>query len=189
VRLSVFNENVHDALIAQLTPLNDGSGSNASFVTNVDSIRNTGVELAAQKNNVLIDGLETFGSVTWVDSRILSDPTFVSTTGTTAVGKRVPNIPEWRVTTGVTYRPDANWALTAAMRYSSKQYSTLDNTDTVPHVFQAFDGFTVVDLRAQYKLNEYAFANFGIDNVGDTKYTLFHPFPGRTYVAEVKIKF
>lgn len=189
VRLSFFNENVHDALISQLGYLSGNSGPTASFTTNVDSIRNTGIELAAQKNNVLIDGLETFGSVTWVDSRILSDPTFVSSTGTTAVGKHVPNIPEWRVTTGVTYRPDAYWALTAAMRYSSKQYSTLDNTDTVPHVYQAFDGFTVVDLHAQYKLNEHAYANFGIDNVGDTKYTLFHPFPGRTYVAEVKIKF
>jgi iron complex outermembrane receptor protein len=189
VRLSVFNENVRDALISQLGYLSGNSGPTASFTTNVDSVRNTGVELAAQKNNVLVDGLEIFGSVTYVDSRILSDPTFVSTTGTTAVGKRVPNIPAWRATTGVTYRPDANWALTAAMRYSSKQYSTLDNSDVVPHVFQAFDGCTVVDLRAQYRLNEHAFANFGIDNVGDTKYTLFHPFPGRTYVAEVKIKF
>ncbi len=189
VRLSVFNENVHDALISQLGYLAGNSGPTATFTTNVDSIRNTGVELAAQKNNVLIDGLETFGSVTYVDSRILSDPTFVSTTGTTAVGKRVPNIPAWRATAGITYRPDTNWALTAAMRYSSKQYSTLDNSDVVPGVYQAFDGFTVVDLRAQYRLNEYAFANFGIDNVGDTKYTLFHPFPGRTYVAEVKIKF
>ncbi len=81
VRLSVFNENVRDALISQLGYLSGNSGTTASFTTNVDSIRNTGVELAAQKNNVLIDGLETFGSVTYVDSRILSDPTFVSNHG------------------------------------------------------------------------------------------------------------
>ena len=67
VRLSLFNENVHDALIAQLTQLADGTGRTASFVTNVEAVRNTGIELAAQKNNVLIDGLETFGSVTYVD--------------------------------------------------------------------------------------------------------------------------
>lgn len=189
VRLSLFNENVHDALISQLTPLNDGTGRNASFVTNVDSIRNTGVELAAQKNNVFIQGLEPFGSVTYVDSRILSDPSFVSTTGTTAVGKHVPNIPMWRATAGVTYRPDAHWVFTAAMRYSGKQYTTLDNTDVVPHVYQAFDGFTVVDLRAQYMFSDQATVNLGVDNVGDTKYTLFHPFPGRTYVADVRVKF
>ena len=190
VRLSFFNENVHDALISQLTALGDGSGNVATFTTNVEAIRNTGVELAAQKNNVLIDGLETFGSVTYVDSRILRDPTFVSTIGgTTAEGKRVPNIPAWRVTAGATYRPNAWWSFTAAMRHSSKQYSTLDNTDTVRNVFQAFDPFTVVDLRAQYRFSETATANFGIDNVGNAKYTLFHPFPQRTYIADVRIKF
>jgi len=190
VRLSLFNENVHDALIAQLAQLADGTARTASFVTNVEAVRNTGIELAAQKNNVLIDGLETFGSVTYVDSRILRDPSFVSTVGgTTAEGKRVPNIPAWRLTAGATYRPDAHWSFTAALRHSSKQFSTLDNTDTVRNVFQAFDPFTVVDLRAQYRFSETATANFGIDNVGNAKYTLFHPFPQRTYVADVRIKF
>ena len=190
LRLSLFNENVHDALIAQLAQLADGTARTASFVTNVEAVRNTGIELAAQKNNVLIDGLETFGSVTYVDSRILRDPSFVSTVGgTTAEGKRVPNIPAWRLTAGATYRPDAHWSFTAALRHSSKQFSTLDNTDTVRNVFQAFDPFTVVDLRAQYRFSETATANFGIDNVGNAKYTLFHPFPQRTYVADVSIKF
>jgi iron complex outermembrane receptor protein len=189
VRLSFFNENVHDALISQTTSLNDGTTRTATFTTNVDAIRNRGIELAAQKNNVLIDRLETFGSVTYVDSRILSDPSFVSTTGTTAVGKHVPNIPMWRVTAGATYRPNAYWALTAALRFSSKQYSTLDNVDTVQNVFTAFDPFTVVDLRAQYRFSEAATASFGIDNVGNAKYTLFHSFPQRTYLADVRIKF
>jgi iron complex outermembrane receptor protein len=190
VRLSFFNEDVNDALISQLTALNDGTGRLGSFTTNVDKVRNRGVELAAQKYNVVIDGMEVFGSVTYVDSRILSDPTFVSTLGgTTAVGKHVPNIPMWRATAGMTYRPDEFWAFTIAGRYSGKQYTTLDNTDTVPHVFQAFDGFSVVDLRAQRKMTENATVSFGIDNVGDTKYFLFHPFPGRTYVADVRLKF
>ena len=189
VRLSLFNENVRDALIAQLGVVN-GTSSTASFVTNVDSIRNRGVELAAQKDNVLVDHLEIFGSITYVDARILSDPSFVSTVGgTTAVGKRVPNIPAWRVTAGATYRPTADWALTAALRYSSKQYSTLDNTDTVANVFQAFDPFVVVDLRAQYKAGDNAWLSFGVDNVNNAKYTLFHPFPQRTYVADARFKF
>jgi iron complex outermembrane receptor protein len=190
VRLSLFNENVHDALISQLGFLNGVNGPSATFTTNVDATRARGVELAARKDNVVIHGLETFGSVTYTDARIVSDPTFVSTVGgTSAVGKRVPNIPLWRVTAGATYRPNTYWAFTAALRYSSKQYSTLDNTDTVQNVFQAFDPFTVVDLRAQYRFSETATASFGIDNVGNAKYTLFHPFPQRTYLADVRIKF
>jgi iron complex outermembrane receptor protein len=95
----------------------------------------------------------------------------------------------WRVTAGATWRPNDRWALTAALRYSSKQYSTLDNTDTVQNVFTAFDPFTVVDLRAQYRFSETATASFGIDNVTNAKYTLFHSFPQRTYLADVRIKF
>ena len=45
------------------------------------------------------------------------------------------------------------------------------------------------DLRIQRKATENATISFGIDNVGDTRYTLFHPFPGRTYLADVRIKF
>jgi iron complex outermembrane receptor protein len=189
VRLSFFNENVHDALISQTASLNDGTTRTATFTSNVEATRSRGVELAARKDNVGFHGLEIFGSVTYTDARIISDPTFFSATGTSAVGKRVPNIPLWRVTAGATYRPNAYWSFTAALRHSSKQFSTLDNTDTVQNVFQAFDPFTVVDLRAQYKFSETATASFGIDNVGNAKYTLFHPFPQRTYLADVRIKF
>jgi iron complex outermembrane receptor protein len=186
VRLSVFNENSHNTLISQLgsATATNGSISSFTFVTNVDRTRTTGVELAAQKNNVLIERLEVFGSVTYADARIVSDPGFPA-----ANGKRIPNIPAWRVTSGVTYRPDDLWSLTAAMRYASKQYSTLDNTDTVANVFQAFDSYVVVDLRAQRKVTDTATVSFGIDNVGNEKYTLFHPFPQRTYVADVRVKF
>jgi iron complex outermembrane receptor protein len=187
VRLSFFNENDLDALISQT---NFVSGlSPTTFISNVDSIRNTGVELAADKDNVFVDGVDLFGSVTYVDSEILSDPSFRSTTGTTADGKRVPYVPDWRVTFGTTYRPDKHWALTAALRYSGTQYSTLDNTDNTHDVFGAFDPFVVVDLRAQYKINKYAQLDLGVDNVTNDKYFLYHPFPQRTFVAQVKLKF
>jgi len=148
------------------------------------------VELSADKNNVLIAGLQLFGSVTYVDSRILSDPTFVSTIGgTTAVGKRVPNVPDWRATFGVTYRPNDSWAYTVAARYSGKQYSTLDNTDIIPHVFGAFDNFFVVDMKMHYNATKNLAFDFGIDNLFDEQYFLFHPFPGRTFVLAGKYTF
>ncbi|HEY0218685.1 MAG TPA: TonB-dependent receptor [Afipia sp.] len=189
VRLSVFNENSRNTLISQLVALNGDPTNTGAVTTNVDKTRTTGVELAAQKDNVLIDRLEVFGSITWADARIVSDPSFIGTNGSTATGKRIPNIPEWRVTSGVTYRPDDMWSLTAAMRYASKQYSTLDNSDTVKNVFQAFDSYLVVDLRVQRKVTDNVTASFGIDNVNNAKYTLFHPFPQRTYVADVRVKF
>jgi iron complex outermembrane recepter protein len=195
VRLSIFQETVHNALISQTNFVNAGSTQVAvTSVGNVDAIRNQGVELAAQKNNVLFKGVELFGNITYVDARILSDPTWAGSnplTGKpdTVVGKRVPYVPDWRSTIGVTYRPDAHWAFTAAARYSGKQYSTLDNTDIIPHVYGAFDRFIVVDTRIHYDATENVAFDFGIDNLNNEKYFLFHPFPGRTFVADARIKF
>jgi iron complex outermembrane recepter protein len=160
-------------------------------IGNVAAIQMQGIELSAEKNNVLITGLQPFGSVTYVDSRILSDPTWAGTnplTGLpdTVVGKRVPNVPDWRAKFGVTYRPDDSWAYTVAARYSGKQYSTLDNTDIVSHVFGAFDNFFVVDMKIHYNATPNFSFDFGIDNLFNEQYFLFHPFPGRTFVLAAK---
>ena len=92
VRLTLFREHVSDAIISQ-TNFVSGSTTNVTTFSNVGAIRMQGVELAADKDNVAIKGLEVFGSVTYVDSRILSDSTFVSNITnlpTNVVGKRVP---------------------------------------------------------------------------------------------------
>ncbi|HEY3793995.1 MAG TPA: TonB-dependent receptor [Bradyrhizobium sp.] len=186
VRLTLFDEYVHNAIISQTTNVNQVQ---TTTIGNVDAIRMRGFELAGQKDDVVIRGLQLFGSVTYVDSRILSDPTFFTTTGTTADGKRVPNVPDWRATFGGTYRPNDKWAFTVAGRYSGKQYSTLDNTDSVSHVFGAFDNYIVVDMKVHYNATQNFAFDAGIDNVFNEQYFLFHPFPGRTYVVAGKYTF
>ncbi len=197
VRLTLFDELVHNAIISQTNlatnPVN-GAQVPTTTIGNVDLIRFRGVDLSADKNNVVINGLQIFGSVTYVDSRILSDPTYAGSnplTGIrdTAVGKQVPNVPDWRAKAGFTYRPDDFWAYTLAVRYSGKQFSTLDNTDVVSHVFGAFDYFTVVDMKIHYNATKNFSFDFGIDNLLNQQYFLFHPFPGRTYVLASKYTF
>ncbi len=189
-RLTLFEERVNNAIISQTTNVANpvtGAQTPTTTIGNVQAIRLQGVELSGEKNNVGITGLKLFGSVTYVDSRILSDPTFVSTIGgTTAVGKEVPNVPEWRSTFGVTYRPNDNWAYTVAARYTGKQFATLDNTDTTQHVYQAFDPFLVVDMKIHYNATQNFSFDFGIDNIFNEQYFLFHPFPGRTFVLAAK---
>jgi iron complex outermembrane receptor protein len=191
IRLTLFDEHVHNAIISQTNLVNQ---TPTTTIGNVDAIRMQGVELAAEKDNIAIVGLKLFGSVTYVDSRILSDPTWAGTnplTGVpdTAVGKRVPNVPDWRATLGTTYRPNENWAFTFAARFSGKQYSTLDNTDIIPRVFGAFDNYVVADLKLHYNATQNFAFDFGIDNVFNEQYFLFHPFPGRTYVLAGKYTF
>lgn len=188
LRVSLFQETTRDALISQTSTI-EGVASPVSFVDNVDKVRNRGVEFVAQRSDVGIRGLDLSGSVTFVDSTILQDDGFVSTTGTTAVAKRAPNVPRWRATAVATYRANDAWTFTLAGRYSGKQYSTLDNTDNTPHVFGAFDDFTVFDARARWQINPSLAAAVGIDNLTNEKYFLFHPFPQRTVVASLELKY
>jgi iron complex outermembrane receptor protein len=195
VRLTLFEERTNNAIISQTNLVTVGTTQTpTTTVGNVGAIRMQGVELSADKNNVLVKGLELFGNVTYVDSRILSDPTWAGTnplTGLpdTVVGNRVPYVPDWRAKFGLTYRPNENWAYTVAARYSGKQYSTLDNTDIIPHVFGAFDNYVVFDMKVHYSATKNLAFDFGIDNLLNEQYFLFHPFPGRTYVLAGRYTF
>lgn len=186
VRLSVFDEYVSDALISQTANI-AGFATPVSFTQNVGKTRETGVELAGQKDNVLIKGLSLSGNVTYVDTRILSDDNFVSTTpGDTVVGKRVPYVPTWRATLEASYRPDNRWAYTLAARYSARVYATVDNSDINPATYQGFENFFVMDARVHYQLDKHWGGALGVDNLNNRKYFLYHPFPERTFYAELK---
>jgi iron complex outermembrane recepter protein len=200
VRLTLFKEKTYDAIISQTNLVTNPVTqvqTPTTTVSNVDAIRMQGVELSAEKDNVGIKGLQLFGSVTYVDSRILADAGWagldplnpVPGKFTTVVGKRVPFVPDWRAKFGVTYRPNESWAYTVAARYSGKQYSTLDNTDIIPHVYGAFDNFFVVDMKVHYNATRNFSFDFGIDNLFNQQYFLFHPFPGRTFVLAGKYTF
>src|SRR5262249_44151201 len=106
-----------------------------------------------------------------------------------AEGNRVPYVPDWRARIGFTYRPTEALAWTVAARYSGKQYSTLDNTDIVGHVYGAFDKYWVVDTKLHYEPTTDLSFDFGVDNLLNEDYFLFHPFPQRTYVISGRYRF
>jgi iron complex outermembrane recepter protein len=162
-------------------------------------IRDSGVEVAFNKNDVAIKGLEVTGSATWVNSRVISDPTWSPTTTYknpfagnldswcwNVSGKNMPYVPEWRGTLVGTYRPDDNWTFTVAGRYQSKMYSVLSNNDRQQNVYQGFDGFFVMDLKTTYKVTSHLQADFGIKNLNNYHYIMFHPFPQRTFYGSLK---
>ncbi len=189
VQLALFQDDVHNAIISQYLPL--GSGF-ASYLSNVDHIRLRGLELSGEQRDLLAPGLDFAGSVTWLDARTLALTGGASATSPSpaaSIGKRVPNVPEWRATAQLSYRPDDRWTLSVAGRYSGKLYTTLDNADVNPNVYQGFTSWFVADLRAHYRISDRWAASVGVDNVLNRKYFLFHPFPQRTFIADVSLKF
>jgi len=178
LRLTAFGERTQDALYSQTNTL---AGSVVSTVQNVDRINTKGLEVAYTADDVWVRGLTLNSSVTWTDSKIDRNDKFQA-----SVGKWQPRIPEWRATGVATYAVSDQLALTLAARYSGSQYSTLDNTDPNGFAYMGASKYFTTDVRAHYRINRQWSVAVGVDNLNNYKYWNFHPYPQRTYVAELK---
>jgi iron complex outermembrane receptor protein len=175
-RATLFHETTKDALFSQLIP-----GSTISRVQNVDKVRTDGLELAYTGQNVFIRGLDLGASLTYADSKTVANAAFPA-----SVGKWQPRVPRWRSTLWASWRPDAHWSFTGAARYSGRQYSNLDNSDVNGFAYFGASRYFSVDLRVRYQFDKRWSAAFGIDNANNYQYWNFHPYPQRTYTAELR---
>jgi iron complex outermembrane receptor protein len=183
LRLTAFGERTRDALYSQTNVL---VTPNVTNIQNVDRINTKGLEAAYAATDVGVPGLDLPGldlnaSLTWTDSKIDRNDKFPA-----SVGKWQPRIPEWRATGQATWRVDDQLAVTLAARYSGRQYSTLDNSDPNGFAYQGASKYFTTDLRVTYRIDRQWTVAFGIDNLNNYKYWNFHPYPQRTYVAELK---
>jgi iron complex outermembrane receptor protein len=183
IRLSLFNEAIENALIAQTAPLAPGSATLFSFVQNVPKVRTRGLELSFDRRDLAIHGLEVSGSVTLADPKTARDPQFRA-----AEGKDLPQVPRRRAAVVATWHESADASFTLAGRYASRSFGTIDNSDPVFHTFQGFDSYFVVDARADFHIGRHWNAAVGVENLGNDKYYLFHPFPQRTLTAELSYR-
>jgi len=187
-QLALFQDDVHDAIISQYLPLVPNSSTLYSYVSNVDHVRARGVELSGAANDVFIRGLDFSASGTYLDARTLALPgqSSASSPPGSAVGKFLPNIPRLRGTFLGTYHPGTRFSLSLAGRYSSKMYTTLDNSDVNFNIYSGFSEWFVMDTKANYQIDRNWGASLGVDNLLNRKYFLYHPFPQRTLVAGLK---
>ena len=187
IKVSLFQEVTIDALISQYAPLVVGSLTNYQYVMNVGKIRNRGIEVFSSFNDILKSNIDLSSSVTYVDSAILNN----SGVGqySTTIGKHAPYIPRTRATFTTTYHTSKSLALALGGRYSGRQYSTVDNVDTNPDTYGGFDEFFVLDTHFNYSIKNHWNLSGGIDNLLNRKYFLYHPFPQRTAVIELKAKY
>jgi len=181
VRVSIFDERMRNALLSQTAPLPIGSSTLASYVQNVDRTHATGAELVMRQKDIFVRGLELSGWITYVDGEIDKDAAFPA-----AVGKNIPQLPHLRGAFVATYTPTEDWAFTVAGRYSDRSYGTIDNSDRHADTYQGFGAYFVMDVHARYQITPHLAADVGMNNINDRAYFLFHPFPQRTLVADLK---
>ncbi|WP_153062202.1 TonB-dependent receptor domain-containing protein, partial [Escherichia coli] len=121
----------------------------------------------------------------YTDSKIKANAGFVATPGDT-VGQWQPNIPRWRATALAAYRFNEQWSASLAVRYSGRQYRTLNNADVNGFAYMGVIKYATADLRVLWKIDRQWSAAFGIDNLNNYRYWNFHNYPQRSYSAELK---
>lgn len=186
LRATLFSEDTRDALYSQSIVDASAGNKTISRVQNVGHIATQGAEVSYVGSDLLTKGLDVVASLTYADSLIKENDGFVVTAGDT-LNKRQPNIPRWRASTLASYRWNPQWVTSIGARYSGPQFRTLNNIDVNGFAYQGVSKFFVVDVRARYQVDKNRSLAFGIDNLNNDKYWNFHPYPQRTFVAELKI--
>ncbi|WP_347176254.1 TonB-dependent receptor [Undibacterium sp. TS12] len=181
LRATLFHERTRDALYSQINTL---VTPNVTNIQNVDEIHTTGLELAYQASDVFTRGVDVLASLTYADSRITRNDKFPA-----SVGKWQPRVPAWRGNLVISYKPNEKLSTSLGLRYSGRQYGSLDNSDSNAFTYQGFSSFVVADVRVRYQLARQWVASIGIDNLNNKKYWAFHPYTQRSVVGELKFDF
>ena len=179
VRASLFEDDVRDTILNQTNVI-----TNITNIQNIDRVRTRGIEFYATINDVAIKGLDLTGSITFARSRILEN-----TNNPTVIGNDWVRVPRVRGNLLATYRVNERWTNTLGVRHSSSMYGTLENTDINHNTFGAVSAYTVWDAKATCRISKYVEASFGIDNLTDVRYYVYHPYPGRTFIGELRASF
>jgi iron complex outermembrane receptor protein len=175
LRTTYFYERVKDALYSQ--PLT----STTSTIQNIDLIRTQGVEAAWQGENVGIKGLDFASNVTYADSRIMKNSRNSNT-----VGRKQIRVPDWRANLSTTWHQDEKLSYSMGMRYSGRQYGTIDNSDNYQDTYFGNTRLFMVDVKVLYKITSKLKASLGVDNLNNNKAWSFHPYSQRTYFLNLK---
>ena len=161
-----------------------GSGNvtaTINTVQNVDAIRTKGVELAWQTTDLGIKGLDLNSSLTYTDSIITANRALPA-----SVGKRQPRVPDWRANVLASYHAGQRWVASVGVRYSGKQFGTLDNSDPHGDTYTGVSRYLVADVRLRYRFDKHWSAALGVDNLNNALYWAFHPYTRRTVQAELR---
>lgn len=156
VRASYFHENKYDALVSQTIPIGSSNPFAATtcsadtacftYIQNIDQVHTYGVELSSEWQDVLVNGLDLLGNVTLTRGEIVNydaNPSFV--------GNKPLRIPNTMIKGVATYHQGNNITYSLAVRYSGRQYNTLDNLDNNPNTFGGKSQFFIVDIKNNYK--------------------------------------
>lgn len=178
LRASLFRDDVLDTIVRQtdatVTP-------SVTRVNNIDRVLSNGLELVWDARDLAWRGLDLSANATFTDARIEANDTNPDT-----VGKHWLRIPPQRYTVQAAWRGTPGWLLSAAWRWSGRQYNTDTNVDVNPDTYGGVSRVNQLDLKAAWQFAPQWEWSFGVDNVGNHKAWQAHTLTQRVWQAALR---
>jgi iron complex outermembrane receptor protein len=158
-----------------------GKTTTTMLYTNVGKAETKGVELEVEQN--FGKYLRLFAGYTHTDSDITD-----YNVNPALVGKSLTQVPQNMVDAGIdiSYGPAS---LLTTWRYVSKRYGQDDNSDSVSGVYGSYDPYAIMDMKASYKVTNWATVSLSINNVTNEQYFVYYVAPGISWFGQLEIKF
>jgi iron complex outermembrane receptor protein len=136
-----------------------------NYPANIGDAMGYGAELSA--SGPVSESLEFIASVSYNHFAFTQDFRSSATTTIDTDGKQVPDAPKVMAKGALSYMT-GDWTFTPSLRYSSKRYGDLQNTQTV-------DAYTLIDLDVAYRFGpifgaKNATFRLSATNLTDTRY-------------------
>jgi len=181
LRVNLFTENIRDVIFAQ-TAIVDNRVLN-TFIP-IDRVETSGAEFIFNQAQVMDSPIDLRFNASYVDAKIAENGANPS-----LEGKTFPRMPKLRAHLLLTYRVNDQWDVGGGIRYAGDSYGDLDNADSASNVFGAHDGYTLLNFRSNYRINDTIRLSLGIDNLTNEIAYVHHPWPGRTAFLEASMDF
>jgi iron complex outermembrane receptor protein len=181
VRLNFLYEEVDDVIFSQT-----GTVDNVLIRTflPVEEVTTKGVEFLYTQRNILDSKLDVRFNLTWMDAEISRN-----SLNPAIEGNVFPRLPKWRSNLVLTYHITDDWDFGGGIRYATKGFQQLDNSDIANEVFGVMDKYTFVNLKTNYRINEHVRVSLAIDNLFNNLAYVNHPYPLRTAFVEASLDF
>jgi iron complex outermembrane receptor protein len=105
-----------------------------------------------------------------------------------SVGKQLTQTPRNMYNAGVEATQGPVTA-TLTGNYVGKRYGSDDNSDVVNNVYTSYDPYFMLNGKVSYRVTELATVSASVDNILDRDYYAYYKAPGRSWFAELAMKF
>ncbi len=181
VRLNLMYEEVDNVIFIQ-----SGTVDNILIRTflPVSEVTTKGAELVFTQKNLLDSNLDLRFNLTLMDSEITQN-----VFNTSIEGNDFPRLPTWRGNVVATYHVTDKWDVGGGIRFASKGFQQLDNSDIASETYGVMDKYTFVNLKTNYQYNEHVRVSLAVDNLFNDLAYVNHPYPLRTVFVEAALDF